>query len=619
MSFEEDPAQVLAQAGLPIRRSGSQYETDCPFCEKKRHLYMNPESGLWDCKRCGEKGNLYQFKEKLGLFGAPPVHVTAPKIEEEPPPPPIETSRIVAGMKRLLADAEAMRYLRDERGFDEKVVRAMGLILETWKDARWIGFPWRQGQEWKGIKFRILPKDAREDLTRFRRLKGYPSILYNVDVLEYRKDGKRLKSIILASGETDALALLSMGYRSVVATTVGETSFKKEWIGELQAFDSVFIVFDSDPVGREAAEKLARKIGVDRARVVRIPTEIKDANEFLKRYGAEAKKEFDLLLRSARKVEVPTIHHIVDLVDKVRGGFFGSDEPIEPYTPWDNVNEQLSRLNGLVVLSAPQNVGKTTFGLNICDHWAARGKPSLFYCLEMTEEELTAKVIMAKYDVTLAELKANTDNVFERFAYDYVYRPFFIGYNALARKVSDVVSVLREAIDRHNLQIVFFDNIHIMARSRDARYIVGELSAELKGLAMQTGATVVAIAQPRKIEIGRIMDRMDVKESVDLLSDADNMIILHRQKIAAAKDTKVFEEETDAVLSPYTLVRIEKTRFGKSKDCILYLDGEHHRFRELYEGEEVEYRGARGTWKTSDRKPEPAPVVEEGYNPSVDW
>jgi KaiC/GvpD/RAD55 family RecA-like ATPase len=414
---------------------------------------------------------------------------------------------------------------------------------------------------------------------------------------------------------------MSMGYRSVVATTTGETSMKNEWITELQKFESIFIVFDSDQVGRESAEKVARKIGINIAKVVKLPEETKDANEFLKRFRKESKAEFDRLLKSARAVEVPTIHHIVDLVERVRGGFFGSNEPIEPYTPWDNVNEQLARLNGLVVLSAPQNVGKTTFGLNICDFWAERGKPSLFYCLEMTEEELTAKVIMARYMVTLEELKANTDNVFERFVHDYVERPFFIGYAPLAKKVSEVMEVLGEAIDRHNLQIVFFDNVHVMARSRDARHIIGELSAELKSLAMQTGATVVAIAQPRKIETGRIMDRWDVKESVDLLSDADNMIILHRQQIAAMKDTKVFEEETDAVLSPYTLVRIEKTRFGRSKDCILFLDGEHHRFRELYDGEEVEYRGKRGTWKTTDRSPEPAPspAPTEAYNPSIDW
>jgi hypothetical protein len=115
------------------------------------------------------------------------------------------------------------------------------------------------------------------------------------------------------------------------------------------------------------------------------------------------------------------------------------------------------------------------------------------------------------------------------------------------------------------------------------------------------------------------MDRNDIKESIDLFSDADNMIILHRQKIAATKDRDVFEEESKAVLSPYTLVRIEKTRFGKSQDCILYLDGEHHRFRELYDGEQVEYRGKRGTWKTTDKKVDPVPVDEEGYPSKMEW
>jgi hypothetical protein len=33
----------------------------CFVCEKEDHLYVNEHTGLWDCKSCGESGNLYQF------------------------------------------------------------------------------------------------------------------------------------------------------------------------------------------------------------------------------------------------------------------------------------------------------------------------------------------------------------------------------------------------------------------------------------------------------------------------------------------------------------------------------------------------------------------------------
>ncbi len=33
----------------------------CPFCEKEDHFYVNRSTGQWDCKRCGEKGNVASF------------------------------------------------------------------------------------------------------------------------------------------------------------------------------------------------------------------------------------------------------------------------------------------------------------------------------------------------------------------------------------------------------------------------------------------------------------------------------------------------------------------------------------------------------------------------------
>jgi 5S rRNA maturation endonuclease (ribonuclease M5) len=595
---KEDPGAVLQAAGIQVRRSGGQYIGACPFCQKKDHFYCNAAEGLWDCKACGKAGNLYQLKQELGMLSLRPAY-TAPPVEPEPEPEPIENSRIQGGVKRLLADADVCEYLLQQRGFGEPVIKGMSLILEEWKGARWIGFPWRVGKEWRGIKYRIFPPDLREGLHRFRRLKGYKSVLYNGDVLDFQKEGQPLRSVILASGETDAISLMTMGYRSVVASTTGENSMPIGHMEQLRKMETVYVLFDSDKTGREAAEKVSKKIGIDIAKVVRLPDDVKDANEFLVKHGKQAKAKMDGLIKGSAKAEIPTIKHVTDLIEDLKAGFFGSSEPIEAHTPWAVVNDRMARFNGLVVLSAPQNVGKTTFGLQICDFWAEQNKPALFYCLEMGADELVAKVIMARYQKDIHQLKANDGGVIERFGEDYAERPFYLGYAPKFKDVSAVLDLMQEAIHRFDLKILFFDNVHVLGRGEKARYIIGELSIGLKNLAMENNITVVAIAQPRKIELGKIMNRWDVKESVDLLSDADNMIILHRQQVTSPKDTELYDREDHEkpLLSPYTLVRIEKTRFGSQKDAILYLEGAQHRFRELYQGEQVEYKGKRGAWR----------------------
>ena len=45
---------------------------DCICCGKESHMYINVQTGLWDCKKCGTQGNIYKllrFLEKTYLLG----------------------------------------------------------------------------------------------------------------------------------------------------------------------------------------------------------------------------------------------------------------------------------------------------------------------------------------------------------------------------------------------------------------------------------------------------------------------------------------------------------------------------------------------------------------------
>ena len=44
---------------------GNQAVGVCPFCNKEDHFYVNMDNRLWDCKRCGAKGNFNQFLEMV--------------------------------------------------------------------------------------------------------------------------------------------------------------------------------------------------------------------------------------------------------------------------------------------------------------------------------------------------------------------------------------------------------------------------------------------------------------------------------------------------------------------------------------------------------------------------
>ena len=46
---------------IPEDMNGDECITNCIFCGKKGHLYINQETGLFDCKRCNKSGNKFDF------------------------------------------------------------------------------------------------------------------------------------------------------------------------------------------------------------------------------------------------------------------------------------------------------------------------------------------------------------------------------------------------------------------------------------------------------------------------------------------------------------------------------------------------------------------------------
>src|SRR3990167_5289055 len=58
----------LSKSGWEYREvPNQQYNIKiCPLCSDERWKFYMSHDGLWDCKICAEKGNLYQLKGKLG-------------------------------------------------------------------------------------------------------------------------------------------------------------------------------------------------------------------------------------------------------------------------------------------------------------------------------------------------------------------------------------------------------------------------------------------------------------------------------------------------------------------------------------------------------------------------
>ena len=570
----ENPLGFIQNQGWNYRESGTQIIVEvCPLCGKDGfHFYMHALEGLWDCKVCGERGNLYQLKQQLGLTGSGGIASMGEAVGATPKKIPMD--RIRRGHEALLNDSAAMSYLTKDRGWSESIIRKLQLGLVEREGIKWLSIPhFRQGKV-LNIKFRSLPPAEKE----FERVPGCPSILFNEDCLE------GCTEVILCEGESDAITLLDRGFENVVATTTGASSLPPVGYDKLTRLERISLAYDADPSGQKGAREIAKRLGIEKCHLVRFPEGVHDVNDYFLKGGTV--EGFQKLLAEARPFDVETVASFTQALDRLaEDRITRTWDQLDDTVPWPNVQNRVKRWRpgDLIVLSSPPKTGKTTFAVGVLLHWALRSFPVLLYSLEMNLERLTEHILCAHYKIPEEEI---TPEVIEKAKTEFADTPLYLGHDPRQADRKRIIDVLRQAGRRYGLRLLSFDHLHFLARSLDHRHEeVGIITKSFKLLASELEIPILLIAQPRKTSPNVVMTEYDLKDSIDIYSDADQVIILFREQVGERKGSEAITEASQGGrednLSPVTLVRIGNSRYVASRDTLLYLEGERHYFRTL--------------------------------------
>lgn len=579
--MQQTPLEYISEKGFEYRQqSGQIVLKTCPVCgDDKWHCYVDPgEGGPWFCHKCQEKGNLWTLKKIMGDIDQEwkPAGRQQKQREVIRPafgnkghkkPDPGKADRY---HQALLKDAEAMAYLHGRGILDESIER-FRIGLYSNKGTRWITIPHYQGGELVNIKFRSLPPAEKT----FRRIPDCKSVLFNVDALKGRQE------IILTEGELDAISLIQAGADNVIGATNGAGAFDPEWIDQLKTLKKIFIAYDSDEAGQKGARALAKRLGYNRCYNMELP-DGQDINDYFQ--AGNDVFDFQKLKANARKYDLPGVVGMETALDLLERERASGDNAGGLKTPWPNVNRFIKgfRPGDLIILTAPPKTGKTSWALDISRTLSLDGQPTLFYCLEMRAERLCRKLIEAHYRVE----EPTADHI-RQARNDLAGLPLYFAYSFKKQSLDDVLSLIREAIQRYDLRFIVFDNLHFLIRSvSNVNEELGQAVQGFKLLAEEMEIPIMAIAQPRKRDTtGRdeIMRADDIKYSNSVHADCDLMIILHRKRNAStAKEFNkaTFTAKTEA-LEPVTLVRVEAHRYGSGGETALFFHGEYSRFDEI--------------------------------------
>ncbi|HEX8730090.1 MAG TPA: CHC2 zinc finger domain-containing protein [Ktedonobacterales bacterium] len=336
---------IAAQYRLALVTSGARLVALCPFHEERHPSFtIFPESQRWWCFGCQRGGDVIEFVRLLEGFG---FREAVERLGGNPPTPVINAQRLTrptaqvsaAGrplvarwtpggqramdvavtcyMRELAESPLARRYLQ-ARGLSEALVRAASLGYcsgERLHDAlRRERIPLRAGwavgllagregrERFSGritipevrngharwLTSRLLDDDT--DAPRYLSLPG-PRPLYGAE----RVRGQ--PAVIGVEGYFDALTLWGWGLPAFAA---GGVSLPADALETLRAARMIFLAFDQDAPGQEAARVLTRQLGT-RLRHVSLPNGVKDVNELGLQHDGE--RQFRACIQRAAQIE----------------------------------------------------------------------------------------------------------------------------------------------------------------------------------------------------------------------------------------------------------------------------------------------------------------------------
>lgn len=604
-----DAVAYLASKGLrgkPV--SGGREVTypcwvDCaePGDSTKRKLYVNAETGLWQCKVCGVQGGPWSMQRH---FGDEPASGTSDDVYMRQR---ILDAATDVGVSMLRNSDDALLYLLIDRGLSEQTIidRKLGFVTGGWSlvgslpegvtaaQLKSTGLVIKDGK-YEGKDFfrrHILIPITRHGHTlsirgrawgevrggKYMSGPGEPVRAFNIDSLEGAEE------VILTEGEFDAMILHQTlqasgdprAMKIAVLGLSGTNAIPDDLPDLLTDIKRIYIGFDSDADGRREADKLKDKLGT-RARVIDLPYENArkcDWTEYLLPAQSSSRT-----WKSDHPYCGHTWRDVMRLLSYAAGRrVFSVAESGDAYRAFKAINSGLKTgyreldsaikpgmLPGqLMVALAKTGAGKTLWLCNLA--YNMRARRVLFLSLEMTREEIYDRL---RRIYLFHHPHASDHDIDVAYANVYICDENRVSEKEFAALISEFVLEVGEAPD-----VVFVDYLGYYARGAKGNSPYEKVTngvMQLKAEAKKHRFAIIAPSQVNRVaKEGKPIDLDDARDSGAIEETADFLLALFRPDDALSADGLTNQVPPSGKLK----MTILKSRHGnKGRVCSLQVD-----------------------------------------------
>ena len=515
---------------------GAHFKCQCPFCGKANHLYVNKSTSMWDCKSCGEVGNLTTLKKRLGdikdLQAASGVTIDLSQAK------PREngqrgTGKLQQGIAedyhaRLLARNDpaavsAWKWLTDldgQRGFDERTIKHFKLGVRTRDCGKsggstggrrrlgpsshgdcvdcggtgsitFVTIPFYQGNVLVNIKSRAIAPAKKT----WRREKGCPSTLFSFDTLDM--SGKN--PLIIMEGEWDVMAMYQLGFSNVTTFPTGASGrLQDDWSDQMASVEKIILCYDNDGAGRSGAERVALDLGRHRCWLATIPA--KDANELLLLDEDQAIQEIEEAFRKAKGFMPSSLIQSTDLRDEIKQDLDDPDRYYGISTGWPSVDELVGGIRPeLTLVTGHSGSGKTTFTNALAGNLVQAGYPGLVAPFESRVKPGILKMLRR---ISRCDPGSDEGRVKFNRAFDTLERwPLFWLNHYGTLPLIQLYETLRYAVVRLGIKFVVLDHlrffVHLQKEDRDEWQASRRTLQRLVEWAEELKLAIILVAHPK--------------------------------------------------------------------------------------------------------------------------
>ena len=634
---------------IRLRResSGLHAITDCPLCEKVKHLYVNlshDKLGLWDCKRCGANGHLNALREAFGdepvrngkSNKTPNVKVEAikdltagleralgrTKKGQAPPPKPEpelterqknspfafregmddECHAVMMGGKGNGAANPVLEYLTNERKLTQESINEFKLGAHRVR-VRGGGHRWF-------LTIPVYDPHGRFINMRFRTIPG-PCAVWGGKGCDDRlcKDGQTAKTymrcpgkpsalfnahrmstdktsqVYITEGEMDVIAMWQYGVTdNVVSGTAGASSWLEEWLDLLEPYDSFLLLYDSDAAGEAGAKSVAQKLGEYRCSRVILPQ--KDAGDCL--IAGTKKEDVSKAIERSQPLMDLQLRRVDEYAEEIESLLNQPESLRGNSTGSTKLDSCIGGWRpGLVVVTGDTGAGKTTFTTWAALEQARNYCPVLLTSFEQRPIGTVQKLLRAQMggEFTKATKEERAESLLQLGKL-----PIHIVDHYGHMAPEKVIEAVRYAVRRHDVKVAVIDHLGFLVdpSAPDERRAIENVVRALATCAVYDKVTLILVAHPSRLHHSqqRRVKIQDLKGASAIEQDAHMGLVVSR----------VLPTDDQAKTAAWVHVDKVRSEFGlPGSKCYLYFDREACVFADNWEDTPAAVRESHGT------------------------